>query len=80
MQSATRFFSAASDPIRISICIQSAGDLGFGGDTKQAMQQRADFLAEQGLAEKRVQRVILAGTEGVESLCMESMTALHAFK
>ncbi len=35
-------------------------DLGFGGDAKQAMQQRADFLAEQGLAEKRGQRVILA--------------------
>ena len=36
------------------------GDLGFGGDTKQAIQQRADFLAEQGLAERRGQRVILA--------------------
>ncbi|RIZ35912.1 type VI secretion protein [Pseudomonas aeruginosa] len=36
------------------------GDLGFGGDAKQAMQQRADFLAEQGLAERRGQRVILA--------------------
>ncbi|ERU39370.1 TPA: relaxase/mobilization nuclease and DUF3363 domain-containing protein [Pseudomonas aeruginosa] len=36
------------------------GDLGFGGDAKQAMQQRTDFLAEQGLAEKRGQRVILA--------------------
>ncbi|MBV6848763.1 relaxase/mobilization nuclease and DUF3363 domain-containing protein [Xanthomonas euvesicatoria] len=36
------------------------GDLGFGGDTKQAMQQRADFLAEQGLAERRGHRVILA--------------------
>ncbi|USP11878.1 relaxase/mobilization nuclease and DUF3363 domain-containing protein [Aeromonas dhakensis] len=36
------------------------GDLGFGGDTKQAMQQRADFLIEQGLAERRGQRVILA--------------------
>lgn len=36
------------------------GDLGFGGDTKQALQQRADFLAEQGLAERRGQRVILA--------------------
>ncbi|HFK8568402.1 TPA: DUF3363 domain-containing protein [Pseudomonas aeruginosa] len=35
-------------------------DLGFGGDAKQAMQQRADFLAEQGLAERRGQRVILA--------------------
>jgi type IV secretory pathway VirD2 relaxase len=35
------------------------GDLGFGGDAKQAMQQRADFLAEQGLAERRGQRVIL---------------------
>lgn len=36
------------------------GDLGFGGDTKQALQQRADFLTEQGLAERRGQRVILA--------------------
>ncbi|HHF0054810.1 TPA: DUF3363 domain-containing protein, partial [Pseudomonas aeruginosa] len=36
------------------------GDLGFGGDTKQAMQQRADFLEEQGLAQRRGQRVILA--------------------
>ena len=36
------------------------GDLGFGSETKQAMQQRADFLAEQGLAERRGQRVILA--------------------
>ena len=24
------------------------GDLGFGGEAKQAMQQRTDFLAEQG--------------------------------
>lgn len=36
------------------------GDLGFGAEAKQAMQQRADFLAEQGLAERRGQRVILA--------------------
>ncbi|GAB2468750.1 DUF3363 domain-containing protein [Comamonas humi] len=36
------------------------GDLGFGSETKQAMQERADFLAEQGLAERRGQRVILA--------------------
>ncbi|WP_227459604.1 relaxase/mobilization nuclease and DUF3363 domain-containing protein [Cupriavidus pauculus] len=36
------------------------GDLGFGGEAKHAMQQRADFLAEQGLAERRGQRVILA--------------------
>jgi len=36
------------------------GDLGFGGEAKQAMQQRADFLTEQGLAERRGQRVILA--------------------
>ena len=35
-------------------------DLGFGGEAKQAMQQRAGFLAEQGLAERRGQRVILA--------------------
>mgnify|MGYP003109865446 CR=1 FL=1 len=36
------------------------GDLGFGGEAREAMQQRADFLAEQGLAERRGQRVILA--------------------
>ncbi len=36
------------------------GDLGFGGDAKQAIQQRADFLAEHGLAERHGQRVILA--------------------
>ncbi|CAH0649851.1 hypothetical protein PSEG_03096 [Pseudomonas sp. Nvir] len=36
------------------------GELGFGGDTRQSLQQRADFLVEQGLAEKRGQRVILA--------------------
>ena len=34
--------------------------MGFGGDAKQALQQRADFLAEQGLAERQGQRVILA--------------------
>ena len=36
------------------------GNLGFGGEAKQAIQQRADFLAEQGLAERRGQRIILA--------------------
>ena len=36
------------------------GNLGFGSEAKQALQQRADFLAAQGLAEKRGQRVILA--------------------
>ncbi|HFT7367032.1 TPA: DUF3363 domain-containing protein [Pseudomonas aeruginosa] len=35
-------------------------DLGFGSDAKQAMQQRADFLEEQGLAQRRGKRVILA--------------------
>lgn len=35
------------------------GDLGFGGEVKDALQQRADFLTEQGLAERRGQRVIL---------------------
>lgn len=35
-------------------------DLGFGGDAKQALQQRADFLEEQGLAQRNGQRVILA--------------------
>ncbi|MFZ7072585.1 DUF3363 domain-containing protein [Pseudomonas aeruginosa] len=36
------------------------GDLGFGGEVRDALQQRADFLTEQGLAEWRGQRVILA--------------------
>ena len=36
------------------------GNLGFGSEAKQVMQRRADFLAEQGLAERRGQRVILA--------------------
>lgn len=36
------------------------GDQGFGGDAKQALQQRTDFLEEQGLAQRRGQRVILA--------------------
>ncbi len=36
------------------------GDIGFGSEAKQTMRQRADFLIEQGLAERRGQRVILA--------------------
>ncbi|KAB0622076.1 relaxase/mobilization nuclease domain-containing protein [Castellaniella defragrans] len=36
------------------------GDLGFGGEIREALRQRADFLAEQGLAERRGQRVLLA--------------------
>ncbi|GAO23977.1 TPA: DUF3363 domain-containing protein [Burkholderia contaminans] len=36
------------------------GDLGFGAEARQAMQHRADFLEEQGLAQRRGQRVILA--------------------
>jgi type IV secretory pathway VirD2 relaxase len=36
------------------------GDIGFGSEVKDALRQRADFLAEQGLAEHRGQRVILA--------------------
>jgi type IV secretory pathway VirD2 relaxase len=35
------------------------GDLGFGGEVKVALRERADFLAEQGLAEQRGQRVVL---------------------
>lgn len=35
------------------------GDLGFGAEAKEALQQRADFLEEQGLAQRRGQRVIL---------------------
>lgn len=36
------------------------GGLGFGGEVKDALQQRADFLTEQGLAERRGRRLILA--------------------
>ena len=36
------------------------GDLGFGGEVKNALRERAGFLAEQGLAEQRGQRVVLA--------------------
>ncbi len=39
---------------------QGLGDLGFGSEVKVALQHRADFLTEQGLAERRGQRVILA--------------------
>ncbi|WP_430295857.1 DUF3363 domain-containing protein [Pseudomonas aeruginosa] len=35
-------------------------ELGFAGEVRQAMHQRADFLVEQGLAERQSQRVILA--------------------
>ena len=33
---------------------------GFGGEVRDALRQRSDFLVEQGLAERRGQRVILA--------------------
>ncbi|WP_354682258.1 relaxase/mobilization nuclease and DUF3363 domain-containing protein [Cupriavidus necator] len=36
------------------------GNLGFGADVKVALSQRADFLVEQGLAEHRGQRFVLA--------------------
>ena len=36
------------------------GDLGFGSEAEEALQKRADFLSELGLAERRGQRVILA--------------------
>jgi len=36
------------------------GDMGFGGEVQDALHQRTDFLVEQGLAERRGQRVILA--------------------
>ncbi|MGA0588797.1 relaxase/mobilization nuclease domain-containing protein [Dyella sp. KRB-257] len=36
------------------------GNLGFGAEVKDALRERVDFLAEQGLAEQCGQRVILA--------------------
>ena len=35
-------------------------DKGFGGELREALRQRSDFLVEQGLAERRGTRVILA--------------------
>lgn len=39
---------------------EGLGNLGFGGEVKDAMQQRYEFLTELGLAERRGQSVILA--------------------
>ena len=36
------------------------GELGFGGEVKRALQQRADFLVEQGMAERRGLQVFFA--------------------
>ncbi|VBT33849.1 type IV secretory pathway VirD2 component [Burkholderia pseudomallei] len=36
------------------------GDLGFGAEVKDALRERAGFLTEQGFAEQRGQRVVLA--------------------
>jgi len=35
-------------------------DNGFGGEVREALRQRSDFLVEQGLAERRGSRVVLA--------------------
>jgi len=35
-------------------------DKGFGGELREALRQRSDFLVEQGLAERRGARVVLA--------------------
>ncbi|WP_448101061.1 DUF3363 domain-containing protein [Luteibacter jiangsuensis] len=39
---------------------QGLGDVGFGGEVRNALQRRGDFLVEQGLAERRGERLILA--------------------
>ena len=36
------------------------GELGFGSEVREALRQRSEFLIEQGLGERREQRVILA--------------------
>lgn len=36
------------------------GELGFGSEVREALRQRSNFLIDQGLAERRGQRVILA--------------------
>lgn len=39
---------------------QGLGELGFGSEARDALRQRADVLVEQGLAQRRGQRVVLA--------------------
>ncbi len=39
---------------------QGLGELGFGSEVKDALRQRADVLVEQGVAERRGQRVVFA--------------------
>jgi type IV secretory pathway VirD2 relaxase len=39
---------------------KNLGERGFGADVREALQQRSDFLIEQGLAERCGQRIILA--------------------
>ncbi|MFA7667809.1 MAG: relaxase/mobilization nuclease and DUF3363 domain-containing protein [Burkholderiaceae bacterium] len=39
---------------------EGLGDGGFGGEVRQALRQRADFLVDEGLAERRGQRIVLA--------------------
>ncbi|MCY1525686.1 hypothetical protein D9M68_606740 [compost metagenome] len=39
---------------------QGLADKGFGSKVREALRQRADFLVEQGLAERQGQRVVLA--------------------
>jgi hypothetical protein len=39
---------------------KSLSDQGFGGELRAALHRRVDFLVEQGLAERRGQRVLLA--------------------
>lgn len=38
----------------------TAAPLGFGAEVRQALQQRAEFLIEQGLAQRRGQRIMFA--------------------
>ena len=40
--------------------VAGIGDNGFGGEVHEVLRQRSDFLVEQGLAERRGQRVILS--------------------
>ncbi|HBR1111407.1 TPA: DUF3363 domain-containing protein [Klebsiella pneumoniae] len=61
-------------PIERQVCVVAAtwldqqligggkglSDLGFGGEVKEALQERAGFLTEQGLAELRGKRIFLA--------------------
>ncbi len=55
-----RAFGATWLDQQLIVGCKDLGQRGFGAEVREALRQRSDFLIEQGLAERRGQRVILA--------------------